>query len=159
MREALPGTCRHSPQSRPRRRRPHSLVLALVLVAATGCEGSRTTSSFSTRGIVYGTVTDAAGVPVGGANVRAVARPGSCGAADQAVATGQPTVVLTDVNGDYAQMLTAGHSPFTGCVTVEILQPGGNPLVLATAMGTPLAFTPSNEQAAYDSIRVDIRLP
>ncbi|MEJ7811052.1 MAG: hypothetical protein WKG32_11635 [Gemmatimonadaceae bacterium] len=104
-------------------------------------------------------MTTADGAPLARAVVRAMAHDSTCVAPfPGALATGG--YAQADNDGNYRQLLAAGHSPFTGCVQVDIIAAGTADQVIASVRGAKVAFKlrqPGEDN--LDSVRVDVRVP
>ena len=65
----------------------------------------------------------------------------------------------TDAQGSYRVLLVSGKAPFTACVQVDVVAMGGPGPTIATARGATVPLSIANAARAYDSVRVDVRLP
>ena len=148
--------------TRTRRIAATAAIVTVAMMAATlaACGNSTGTRSVSlTHAYAYGTVTNADGSPAAGINVRVQAYlTSSCPPGPTDVPVVAPLFETTDAAGHFRRELAAGHAPFTGCVQADVLAPGSQTQFVATARGT-VSFAEPNDAAAYDSVRLDARLP
>jgi hypothetical protein len=130
----------------------HRLVALMALL--TACAGPTRGCDVCTQSAtVYGTVSDGAGEPAGGAEVRAYVGAEPCAARPAPEEAGR---TAADGAGRY-RLQVKSVFPAAPCVQLEATRAGGTPVRVEVPA---VRFKPTAQASLpYDSVRVDVRVP
>lgn len=142
--------------NRPARRPGRAALVAALTVVVGACDGAGHTGiRVVGAAIVYGQVSDAAGVPLSGVLVKAVAYRTECGVGHD-IGSGPPAV--TDAEGAFRLQIVSEHPSEQACVQPTVARTVGGDFE-PVGEGARVYFKEMRTQSLpYDSVRFDLQV-